>query len=337
MQATLTNVSNNSLFNAERKLEFLTDMIESGAIKEKTSTSYLRIFSTSKQDKGTIKIEKELNKDLSEFTLEEMEKVFYNFDANNRNTLESYGRIISSYLNWNVKKGYITTNVLSGFKPTDFEKYLTNDEVYLTEAELRRLEDRCDNYQDAVIPRLLFEGLSGKELSEIRNLKKKDVIAERNALIMRNEETNSETTFYVSERTIYLLLKAIEEKTYRKKNGVMEQTQYNNVREYTDLVDNDYVIRASITKTENFHKPVNKFVIYRRIDLLSGVWGIEDLTAKFIQRSGMIHFAHEKMKDHGELTLADLKNIAERFGVSSYHNLKGFLTMENVEKVYGRG
>jgi hypothetical protein len=105
------------------------------------------------------------------------------------------------------------------------------------------------------------------------------------------------------------------------------------VRPFTDLVANDYIVRASITRTENWNVSVDKFVIYRRIQAISESLGIKDLTAKYIQRSGMIHYANELIKD-GELSLDDIKIVADRFNLKSYHNLKGFLTVENIVKTY---
>lgn len=35
------------------------------------------------------------------------------------------------------------------------------------------------------------------------------------------------------------------------------------------------------------------------------------------------------------ISLDDLKIVANRFNMSSYHNLKGFLTTENILRTYG--
>ena len=346
MVMQMTNDKNNSLteketdtrplFNLELKNEFLSSMIGTKTISEDTSKSYTRIFNVTKPS------EYALNKDLSEFTLEEMETILYNFQANNRNTVESYARIISSYLNWSYQHNKTQTNVLSSLKPTDFEKYLTNEENYFTDKLLRRWEDGCANYQDAVLLRLLFNGIGGKQMSEIRNLKKTDVDFDNKRLRLVNtlkSDSNglplkfTERWIDVDDRTLDLIRGAIDKKTYLKKNGDMAETQHNNVRAFTDLVSNDYVVRASITKTDNWNTPVDRFVIYRRIQMLSEIFGIEILTTKFIQRSGMIYYANELMKD-GELALDDIKMVADRFNLKSYHNLKGFLTIENIEKTY---
>ncbi|MDS7057161.1 hypothetical protein NXG04_07665 [Klebsiella pneumoniae] len=334
MMATMTNVNDNSLFEQDgRKHEFL------GGIAISTAKSYKRIFGYTKPH------EEALQKDIRYFTLEELETVLYSFKANTRNTVETYGRIISSYLNWCVENGYSESNPLKSLKPTDFEKYLTNVEVYMTEKQLARYEDRCVNAQDAVILRLSFMGVGGKQMSEIRNLKKSDIDWANHRIHLINTLKEDEHGFpvkyterylEVDERTLDLIEDAIAQKTYEKKNGQM--VEHEHVRKYTDLIDNDYVIRASITNVKDDAKvnaPADKFVIYRRLDVIQETLGIESLTAKFIQRSGMVYFANELLKKtDDELTLDELKVVADKFNMKSYHNLKGFLTLNTIRQTY---
>src|SRR5690606_10309512 len=177
----MTNIKNNPIFNEEVKNEFLN------TISEKTRQNYRRIFTI------TFKHELILNKDINQFTLKEIEKVLWSFKSKTRNTIESYGRIISSYLNWCVKTGLISKNVMEDMKPDDFEKFIHDDSEYMSEKQLRRIEDMCNNYQDAVIIRLLFIGAGGKKLSEIRNLKISDIDFE-------NKRLNSTETLKEDEK-----------------------------------------------------------------------------------------------------------------------------------------
>lgn len=333
----VTNDTNNSLFNTNDKREFLEDMIRSKAITEDTSKSYLRIFGL------TSPYEEILEKDLNKFSIDELEKILFGFKANNRNTVESYARIISSYLNWSVQQGIISENPLAELKPNDFNKYLTNEETYLTDRQLRRYEDRCENYQDAVILRLLFIGVGGKQMSEIRNLKKSDIDRKNKRIRLVNTLQSDKhgnpikfTERYIDvddERTFDLIDGAIRVKTYLKRNGEVAEGNTSRSIGNLELVENNYIVRSSVTKTENFDNPVDKFVIYRRVQTLSEVFGIEELTSKLIQRSGMIKLGRDLIKDN-ELSLDDMKIVADRFNIKSYHNLKGFLTIENIMKTY---
>lgn len=337
MEQHVTNEKDNYLFNPERKDLFIRDMILNGSISESTSKSYERILLYSS------KIEHALDKDLSDFTLEEIEKVLFDFNANNRNTVESYSRILSSYLNWCVDNGISRYNPLQELKPDDFVKYLTDKEVYFTNNQLKRWEDHLENFQDAVIIRLLFIGVGGKQLSEIRNLKMQDVDRKNKMLKLTNTLKYDEdglpikfTERYLDvedERTFDLIEGAINTKKYVKRNGEVSEGGESRSIGMLELVENDYVVRSSITKTENYNYPVDKFVIYRRLSMISEVFGINDFTAKLIQRSGMIYYANSIMQNDN-LTLDDMKIVADRFNIKSYHNLKGFLTAENVRKTY---
>lgn len=335
--AQTTNETNNVLFKPEVKQEFLDNMVDLQAITEETARNYERILGI------TADYERGLDKDLNQFSLKELETILLGFKANNRNTIETYARIISSYLNWSVAEGLSKHNPLADLKPNDFIKYLTNGEDYLTDKQLKRWENRMENYQDAVIVRLLFLGVGGKQMSEIRNLKKEDIDRKNKKIRLVNtlkaDENGLPLKFGVrwleidDEHTFDLIEGAINQKTYLKRNGEVAEGNENRSIGALELVANDYVVRASMTKTENFDYPVDKFVVYRRIHMLQEVFGIEDFTAKHIQRSGMIYYGKALMQD-GKLSLDDMKMVAERFNVKSYHNLKGFLTVENILKTY---
>lgn len=325
-----TSSNDSNLFDAEIKNKFLN------TIKEGTRQSYRRILI------NTSRFEFALNKDLNKFTLKEIETILYSFKSSNRNTIESYGRIISSYLNWSVEKGLTSHNVLRMFSPKDFEKFIVNDIDYLSEKDLISLENSCENYQDAVILRLLFIGINGRESSEIRNLKKSDVDLNNNQLRLVNTLKYgdnglplkyTERLVNIDSYTLKLIEGAINQRTYMKRNGEVEQTTNENIRDYTDLVDNDYVVRASITRTDGYNVPVDKFVIYRRLKMLSEVLEVKPLNVNYIQRSGMLHYA-SKLTENGnqKISLDDLKMVANKFNIKSHHNLKGFLTDDNIKK-----
>lgn len=325
------NDIDNDLFNSDTKERFLM------TISQNTRNSYKRILNISN------KFERALNKDLNKFTLKEMETVLYSFKSSSRNTIESYGRIISSYLNWSVNNGLTSSNVLKELNPTDFEKYIVDKFEYLTERSLMRYENLCENYQDAVILRLLFIGANGKEASELRNLKKSDIDFENKVIKLTETleygEDNiplkfTERFLNVDEYTLKLIRGAINQKVYMKRNGELNQTENNNIRPYTDLAENDYVIRPSITRTDTINTPVDKFVIYRRLKMISEILGASNnLTVKYLEKSGMINYASEIVdKESESISTIDLKLIADRFNVKSHHNLKGFITMENIKK-----
>ena len=122
---------------------FLKESVDNGNIHINTVENYRRIFEKVND------YEEIFGKDVTQFNFEELESVLYGFNAKNKSTIETYGRIISSYLNWACDKGLCQENLLSRLKTDDFNKYVVNHEEYITEKQLRRYEDLfCRTYND---------------------------------------------------------------------------------------------------------------------------------------------------------------------------------------------
>lgn len=330
--------TNNKIYNAEVKERYLNEMVEEGRISEETRKTYARLF------KKLFEKESKMKKDLYEYTFAEMEDLLRSFNANNRSTVESYARVLSSYLYWAVENGLSEKNVLAHLKPTDFDSYLVDEEEYFTEETIKMLEEQCENAQDAVILRLLFNGFSGKELSEIRNLKVTDIDKENMLIHLVNtldvdREGNvidfMERWESIDEYTLELIEDAIGENIYLKKNGNVNQDDSGHrVPDTAELVDNDYVVRATKNKDVDESKPASRHVPYRRILMLSEHYEMKSkINPKFIQRSGMIYYANQLIKNE-ELTTNNLRKVAKRFNLRSHHNIKSFLTIENIRKTY---
>ncbi|RXY99178.1 tyrosine-type recombinase/integrase [Fictibacillus sp. S7] len=307
---------------------------DSGRISPQTVQTYGRIFL------HTAPLENKYQKDLNLFTLEEMEEVLRGFHSRHRNTIESYARIISSYLHWSVKQGYAKINVLQLLGPEDFSRYVWEHEAYMTKDDVVRAENRCRNLQDAVILRLLFVGVNGKKLSEIRNLKQEDVDHTNQTLFLTNALKEDERgrpikftnrVLSVDKDTLVMLEQAFGETIYYKRDSKLSGV--NNVREYNELAVNPYIVRPSLTAAESVSDPSNVHVIYRRMRRIQLEQGLPFLTAKYVQRAAQIYYAHTII-DQEELTLDDIKMVASRFKISSYHNLKGFLNRDNISKTY---
>lgn len=306
------------------KKKYLSTMTEQD-ISVTTAEKYASFFSRIDN------YESDYNKDLMYFKIDEIENILYGFKSNSINTIEQYSRIISKYLNWGVQEGIINKSPLADFRPDDFIKYLTNNDIYFTDKDLKRYEEKCLNYQDSSLIRLLFIGVGGKHLSEIRNLRKDDVDLQNKRLRLINslKEDKSgnpvkftERLINVDDRTLELINGAIEEKIY--KNGFKENNE---------LIDNCFVIRASKTDVVNAKNAVDKSVINRRIRKIAEVCGLKELDEKLIKDSGIIYTAYQDMIDE-EISSNDLKIIASKFNINNYQDLKGIVTLENIRVTY---
>lgn len=310
------SIAEKPIFNVETKEEFLKAFDVEG-----TRKNYLRIFTK------TEPIEEKLGKDLYEFNEKELNKLLRAFDSKNRATLESYGRYVSSYLNWAVEKELTDVNLLEKLKPNDFLQFVVNEEKYLTERYLTRLESQMENYQDAVISRLIFEGVGGKGFSELLNLKEEDVDFDKNILHLV-EDTNKgkvERDLKVSTHTIEIIKGALNQKKYAKRNG-------NSVGRgsFLELKDNGYVIKTAVTNAET-DEATGIDTIYRRLRVIEQDLGLDSFKAKFIQRSGILNMASKIAKKGVRVDSDILKQIAKRYKINTIHTMRSYLTEENLK------
>lgn len=305
-------------YNSEIKSKFLNKY------PNNTQFSYARIFEKSKQ------YEEQKGKDLSKFTLDEIEDVLYDLEPLTESASHVNGRIVTAYID------YVSPNknILKEQSMEWFSKFVDKDiQLYFTDKTIRKIEDDCVNAQDAVIVRLLFEGVQGKSLSEIRNIKKEDVYNAIDNSIEVFDEDGSSRPVTLSDRAFTLLQQAIDQEDYAKKNGHMEDE---NVGLITNLVDNEYVIRTSITRTDFKNRPVEKMVIYRRIKTIGDTLGYPYLTAKNIVRSGVIYSGKEiieQSKDK-ELSKEQYMEICFKYNINNWYPVKKYCNMQMIRKLY---
>ncbi|WP_342421100.1 hypothetical protein [Paenibacillus sp. FSL E2-0178] len=273
-------------------------------------------------------------KDLNKFDINDIEELMRSFSIIYVGVARSYGTIISSYINWCIDHNIIEgPNPLSEYKTEWFEQFIDSSKIPIrwTYSDIIRICDMCENAQDGVILLFAFEGVTGRENAEMRNIKKSDLNVEDNTILLTDAD-GSQRTIKLSDKCIKEAISASKQKIYIKKNGMMIQTD--NVRDHTDLIDNDYVIRSSITKTFELG-PVNKYVIYRRVAIIAECFGLTELNIKNIVRSGMIYYGKCLREEQGQLGKEQLLLVAEKFKVKSLHMVKTIVNEESIKQLYG--
>jgi integrase len=318
--------------------EFYNESIKSmflSKFSEQTQKVYARFFKISQS------LEQRYDTDLSSFTLEQIEELFYLLNPATETSSRNSGAVLSSYINWCIqerKSLNVSQHPLTN-RTSEWYKSFVKPKSELTESELYSLEQRCVNAQDAVILRLIYEGIKGDGCSELVQLRLQDVDIERGIVKLANLD-NSKRKLEVSQRTIQLIKAAARESMYEKKNGMVSGTTKSHC---TNLVQNEYVIRNSITRNENLGV-ADKYLIYRRLSMLSEVFEMPNLNVNMIERSGMLKMAKELLDAEGKLEREQYLKIAERFHVSkrmnngieeyNYYSLKQFVTVQKVTELY---
>lgn len=225
-------------------------------------------------------------------------------------------------------------NILNRVDTRWFRNFVNKDaKIFYTKQEIINIIDKCKNPQDAVIISLIFDGVQGKAVSELRNLKETDVDDLTGQVALIDEDGSTRKT-YVTQLSLDLIMAAYEEPYYYKSNGLMDESS--NVRNYTELVGGLYIIRSSNTGKIKNLGPADKFVIYRRISTIEKALGLDNFTIKNISRSGMLSFANDKMKQKRvPINLSLLLDICNIYNVKSYNSIKEFVTEDNVYDLYG--
>jgi integrase len=325
----------NKLYNEEIKKEFL-----SSYDNEQTQTTIEYILYKSSD------MENALEKDLYDFNVNQIGKVISNTNPLNVTVARSTGRILSAYITWASEKGLRKTNInpIKSMLPEWYEQFVSKKKLFISEKELKEIEKDLVNAQDAVILYLLFEGVNGEGSSEILNLKKQDVDFDTNEVKLLEVKKNGEKrerTIKVSDTCLRIIWQAINDMTYKNRNGNAQNPRGG---AEIELVNNDYVVRSVNRRVKDTNAPADKHTLFRRITMISEEFDLPYLTMKNIERSGMIKMAKDLYEQEGELDTPQLSKVAEHFGRrkvnvngSEYYHLtpvREFVNLENISELY---
>jgi hypothetical protein len=323
-----SRIIQNKFYNESTKSDFLKDY------KETSKKVYARIFNLSHSVEENIKI------DLYEFNEQQIEVLLHMLKPATVISARNNASLISSYMNWAIKEG-IRKDVINPLSDKTSSWHLTfvKPVTELTYEKLIKYVKRCENAQDAIILLLLFEGVRGDSFAEILQLREQDVDIDTCELTLTNLD-QSVRKIIVNLSTIQLIQAALMETEYLKSNGGASQATKN---AYTTLVKNQYVIRSSITRNENIYV-ADKFIIYRRLTMLSRALELPMLNASMIERSGMLHMAKALLDRDGKLEREQYEQIADRFNFSkrmnngileyNYYSMKDFIDENKVRELY---
>ncbi|GFN32508.1 phage lytic cycle repressor MrpR family protein [Paenibacillus xylaniclasticus] len=299
--------------------------------KEGTQKIFQRMFKVSRL------IESELGKDLYDFNLEELRRLFFMYKPKTEASSNSNVTLIGKYIDWCIDEGHLKDINPLDMVSTEWKRQFVNRQVksFWTDKELDEIIDSRHNASDAVIIELLRNGVRGIANSEITLLTKNAVDAFNNQLHLIDDEGNKRTII-VSDKCIKLCEQAIRESEYEKMNG---NTSSNIKSPMAQLVDNEFVVRLAKTRVKSEHSEADKNVVHRRLKKIADEIGEPNFAATLnIARSGMLAMAKDRYLLNGELTDVDVIEIAIQFGEdkdSGVYRLKNdFLNVETIKQVY---
>lgn len=321
------------LYNKELKEEFVSKH------PEQTHNIYRRVFYYSAP------AERMYGEDLFDFNSKQISEILISMNPSSLASVKSAVSIIKAYIDWALHRRANNINPLD-IVDSGWEKQFvdTSKKLFFSKSEIDDIISKCKNAQDSVIIALLFEGAGGKEVSELRNLKYRDIHFEEKTITLTDEKSEKRN-IRISDQTIQLLQNAAKQTEYYKRNGNISPTS-RNTRETSELIETGYLIKPANTK--NVHvEQVNTHVIYGRLSTISAedILDIPNFTVKNIQRSGMLYMAKQILDRDGKFEDREQYfEICEKFGVSKIDNhgyetynwfqMKTFLNIDMIERFY---
>lgn len=328
-------------FNPKQKNRYLKDQIET------TKKAYSRILLRA------AKIENKLGKDLYDFNLDEIKQLLYILKATKLSTVMHSGNIIQNYIRWAIEQDLRTDNInpLDAVASGEFYKQFldTSEQTLFSEDEIMDVVKECINYQDKAVILGLYEGIYGRQYSELLSLKMSSLEEIEDDpkyyyahLINESVDGYKERTLKITSKLFNILRIANNEDVYFKNNGLEFEGMRNN-KNY--LVKSDYILRAAENaRTKSMENvPAAPALINRRIAKIAELYQMPMLTATNIRNSGMLKLASEVYKESNKLGKEEYSIILQHYNVGigkngdiAYGRLKAdFLNIENIERFYG--
>lgn len=263
------------MYNKNLKEGFIKDYMRSRVV---ALTSLYSLF------RKVEPYEKKLGKDCSQFTEEDILKMYKEFKARSHNVLLNYNVILKAYCAW--KKHYhglnndiayenITTDMARLLIPDDAKKVLSREEV-------TEIEDQLYNWTDKAIIEALFEGLSGNSMRDLVGIELNMIDHKAKQLQLPDGRV-----FDLTDRLYEFLVKACEEQEYMcygeslRVKKMFGQNKIYKERDNAHAMDSDdKFFRWVYRKVQNFRKHV----------------GIDGLTMKNLQTAGMTYYLKQGMK-----------------------------------------
>ncbi|MGG0754931.1 hypothetical protein [Brevibacillus laterosporus] len=308
----------------------------------KTYEVYARIFKASKD------IEEEKEKELGNFNAGDLDDLFTHLNPRSAWVSATNISVVKNYIDWFIENGYRENNINPIVMLKHVEGYVRQfvDESvqqYYSKKTIEEIVDYAVNKQDAVIPLALFEGIAGKESCEIRNLKYYEIDFERNNVLLTDlDGTKRELT--VSDKLIEILKAAYFESEYIKKNGNEFSETTRNKKEGIELLETGYILKPA--KTRVVHEDaVKKHVVSRRLTSLGEFFGIQNITALKVIRSGMIYMGHKLYKRDDVLGKEQIAEICQQFNIPKVHSagvydynytrIGEYVNLDIIKELYG--
>lgn len=266
----------------------------------------------------TEKYETELNKDVCNFTTENIIYMYKMFNLNNINTMNTLNNLLSKYVKWAIQEGLVKTNQ-NNFRMISIDIMMSCLNTAVLDKKIISKEEVFDLIKPSLNPRTqfvmlaLFEFNRGEAFKDIGLLKLEDIDFDNH---MAN--LPSGRTVHISEELEDLAVRSSEEEFYYSEMYITTEIFDGDVTRKNKLINNGTIIK-SINKLVTDHQKISRNT-YRIIHTF-----LKDsyLSVSDIINSGKIHYIKEGMRKANITSVEDYlmnadirKDIQNQFGCS---------------------
>lgn len=258
--------------------------------------------------------EAQINRDLYTFSLNEISDLLFWYSPKSRNSASTALSVIKMYRSFAVRESYTNMNLdfsrLVG--DSDISMFLNRKALpqsYLkSEDEFYAIVNHLENYQDAVILILLWNGIDGFKHSEIVNLKVKDCDFDNNIIRITDENGETIREVEVTAKEMAFIKDTTEEIIYKKGNGKAKGKCTSR-----DLIKNDYVLRVPVSKSHPWDVKIDAQVIDTRMKRIKEWCDKAHLSPQNIVTSRVMLYLQYLEDKNGQLTHVDFEEANKRF------------------------
>lgn len=269
------------LYNPELKIQYIEEKSQEVII----SNNYLEC-----QFNKSFKLENELDKDISNFTVYEIIEYYKMLNSSSFDTLFVMNSQFSMYTQWCLQKSLVKDNQNHFLEMTlehlknCLNKALVNMKIVTRETILNWV-DQLPNPKDQFVLLGLFEGLKGKDFCELSKLRPEDIKGNIATLCTGRE-------IELSNRLLKIISDCVVEDKYYSISGSGTKVM--------PLVDKGFVIKDY----PNARGDVSDFQLGRKIynsitRILNYFDVLSFMTANSIAESGKLHMIKERAKELG--------------------------------------
>jgi len=284
---------------------------------------YLELKKATKSDVITraftkfAKYEDKYKKDLSLFTIKEILDTYIALEFTSFELLSNINSQLNAYTEWCLSYGKHHYEELKGLKINNYSSIHTNElhalignieaDKIITREELLEMAKELPNPSDAFILLCLFEGIRGRDYSEIREIKWEDFNGNKLHIVPGRIPKLYEGVNVPSERFI-----TVSDELIAYADKCRFRTYYTpliDTEKITELADEDFIVKRT-KKARDWNKQPK--LTRRIVEMLKYIGA--DISASDVRDSGKVYYINDICKKH------NIKGKDVVFG-SYYHDI----------------